>query len=446
MFEKILIANRGEIAIRIIRACKEMGIGSVAIYSEADKDSLHVKIADEAYCVGPALSSESYLNIPNILAVAEISGADAVHPGYGFLAENASFVEVCHAHNLAFIGPSVEAMQGMGDKATGKETATKAGVQGVPGSKGVILDIDKALESAKEIGFPVLVKATAGGGGKGMRIANTAADFKDAFKTAQAEAMAAFNNGDCYIEKYIMKPRHVEIQIFADQHGNAVYLGERDCSIQRRHQKLIEEAPSPVLTPEVRKKMGEAAVRLAKDVDYVGAGTIEFLVDKDLNFYFMEMNTRIQVEHCVTEMITGMDLIKAQILTAAGEKLPFTQDDIVLNGHAIEFRINAENWEKGFIPSPGELKLFMEPGGIGVRVDTHCYPGYKIPPNYDSMIAKLIVWGRDREEALARGRRALEEFVIDGVSSTIGFHQKVLEHEKFIEGDIQTDFIEKYFD
>jgi len=445
MFEKVLIANRGEIAIRVIRACKELGIGSVAIYSEADKDSLHVKLADEAYCVGPPIATESYLNIANIIAVAEVSGADAVHPGYGFLAENSAFAEVCQAHNLTFIGPSPEAMNGMGDKATGKDTAEKAGVPGVPGSKGVIKDIKEAKKVAAQIGFPVLVKATAGGGGKGMRIAASEAHFEDAFKTAQAEAQAAFNNGDCYIEKYILKPRHVEIQIMADSHGNAVYLGERDCSVQRRHQKLIEEAPSPALTPEVRKKMGEAAVSLAKAVNYVGAGTIEFLVDKDLNYYFMEMNTRIQVEHCVTEMITGMDLIKAQIIAAAGEKLPFTQQEVQLNGHAIEFRINAENWEKNFMPSPGVLRLFMEPGGIGVRVDTHCYPGYRIPPNYDSMIAKLIVWGRDRKEALARGRRALEEFVIDGVHSTIGFHLKVLENEKFIEGDIQTDFIEKHF-
>ncbi len=443
MFKKILIANRGEIAIRVIRACKELGIATVAIYSEADKDSLHVRLADEAYCVGPAIAAQSYLNIPNIIAVAEISGAEAIHPGYGFMAENANFAEVCAANNIKFIGPSPEAIRSMGDKVTAKKTTLAAGVPGIPGSKDIIKDEKEGLKLAEEMGYPVLVKATAGGGGKGMRVANSKAEFGDALRTAQTEAKAAFGNGDCYVEKYILKPRHVEMQIMADSFGNTFYMGERDCSVQRRHQKLIEEAPSPVITPEIRQRMGEAAVRAAKAVKYVGAGTIEFLVDKDLNFYFMEMNTRIQVEHCVTEMITGFDLIKMQIRAAAGERFNLKQEDIKINGHAIEFRINAENWEKNFMPSPGKLNLFLPPGGIGVRVDSHCYPGYKIPPNYDSMIAKLVIWGQTRLEAIERAKRALDEFVIDGVATTIPFHKIVLDNKRFIQGDVQTDFIEK---
>ena len=443
MFKKILIANRGEIAIRIIRACRELNIPTVAVYSEADKDSLHVKMANEAYCVGPAISKESYLNIPNLIAVAEVTGADAIHPGYGFLAENAYFAEICAANNIKFIGPSVAAINGMGDKANAKKTMREAKVPCIPGSKDIIPDVETAKKNALEVGYPVLIKATAGGGGKGMRVAETAADLEKAFTAATEEAKACFGNGAVYMEKYILKPRHIEVQLLGDSHGNAIYLGERDCSVQRRHQKLIEEAPSSFLNDTVRKKMGEAAVAAAKAVKYEGAGTIEFLVDKDMNFYFMEMNTRIQVEHCVTEMITGVDLIKEQIRVASGLPLQFKQEDIRINGHAIEFRVNAEDWEHGFRPSPGKIELFLPSGGIGVRVDTHVYPGYTVPPNYDSMVAKLIVWGRTRAEAIERSHRALDEFVIDGVKTTIPFHKIVLKNQYFIDGDIQTDFIEK---
>lgn len=443
MFKKVLIANRGEIAIRIIRACKELGIATVAVYSEADRESLHVRLADEEYCIGPAPSKESYLNMANIIAVAELSGADAVHPGYGFLAENAKFAEICAANNITFIGPSVEAINGMGDKANARKTMMAAGVPCIPGSKDIIKDPQDGLKLAEEMGYPVLIKATAGGGGRGMRVVEKKEDFIQAFKTASEEANNCFGNGNCYVEKYILKPRHIEMQIMGDRFGDAIWLGERDCSVQRRHQKLIEEAPSTFLSEEVRRKMGEAAVMAAKAVKYVGAGTIEFLVDANLNFYFMEMNTRIQVEHCVTEMVTGIDLIKEQIRVCAGEKLSIKQSEIKVNGHAIEFRINAEDWEHGFRPSPGLVRLFLPPGGIGIRVDTHLYPGYKVPATYDSMLAKLIVWGRTRAEAIERSYRALDEFVIDGVPTVIPFHKIVLDNEYFKKGDIQTDFIEK---
>lgn len=443
MFKKILIANRGEIAIRVIRACRELNIPTVAVYSEADKDSLHVRMANEAFCIGPALSKESYLNIPNLIAVAELTGADAIHPGYGFLAENANFAGICADHNIKFIGPSVEAINGMGDKANAKKTMRAANVPCIPGSKDILPDVESAKKMAEEIGCPVLIKATAGGGGKGMRVVEKLEDLEKAFQSATEEAKACFGNGAVYMEKYILKPRHIEVQLLGDSHGNAIYLGERDCSVQRRHQKLIEEAPSSFLTPAVRKQMGEAAVAAAKAVKYEGAGTIEFLVDKDMNFYFMEMNTRIQVEHCVTEMITGIDLIKEQIRVAAGLPLQYKQEDVVLNGHAIEFRVNAEDWEHGFRPSPGKVNLFLPSGGIGVRVDTHVYPGYTVPPNYDSMVAKLIVWGRTRAEAIERAHRALDEFVIDGVKTTIPFHKVVLKNQYFMAGDVQTDFIDK---
>ncbi len=419
MFKKILIANRGEIAIRVIRACRELNIPTVAVYSEADKDSLHVRMANEAFCIGPALSKESYLNIANLIAVAELTGADAIHPGYGFLAENANFAGICADHNIKFIGPSVEAINGMGDKANAKKTMRAANVPCIPGSKDILPDVATAKKNALEVGYPVLIKATAGGGGKGMRVAETAEDLEKAFSAATEEAKACFGNGAVYMEKYILKPRHIEMQLLGDSHGNAIYLGERDCSVQRRHQKLIEEAPSVFLT------------------------AIEFLVDKDLNFYFMEMNTRIQVEHCVTEMVTGIDLIKEQIRVASGLPLQFTQADVKVNGHAIEFRVNAEDWEHGFRPSPGKIELFLPSGGFGVRVDTHVYPGYTVPPNYDSMVAKLIVWGRTRQEAIDRSHRALDEFVIDGIKTTIPFHKIVLKNEYFIKADIQTDFIEK---
>lgn len=441
MFKKLLIANRGEIAVRIIRACKEMGIKTVAVYSEIDKDSLHVKLADEAFCIGPAAPSQSYLNIHSIVSVAEVTGAEAIHPGYGFLAENAHFAEVCEAHNIVFVGPTVDNIKSMGDKAVAKDTMIKANVPVVPGSDGVISDLSLALKVADEIKYPVIIKASAGGGGKGMRVANNKEEAEKFTTMAQQEALSAFGNADVYLEKYIVRPRHIEIQILADSFGNVIHLGERDCSVQRRHQKLIEESPSSALTSELREIMGLAAVNAAKAVNYEGAGTVEFLLDVDNSFYFMEMNTRIQVEHSVTEMVTGVDLIKEQIRVAAGEKLSYTQEDISVCGHAIEMRINAEDFEKGFMPSPGKISLFLPSGGPGVRVDTHIYPGYSVPPNYDSMLAKLIVWGKTREEAIARGLRALDEFVIDGVKTVIPFHQIVLKNEYFVKGDIYTDFI-----
>ncbi|MEB1806147.1 MAG: acetyl-CoA carboxylase biotin carboxylase subunit [Bacillaceae bacterium] len=443
MFKKVLIANRGEIAVRVIRACRELGIETVAVYSEADKEALHVHLADEAYCIGPHLSSKSYLNMINLLSVAVSTGADAIHPGYGFLAENADFAEKCAEHNITFIGPSPEAINKMGAKAVARDTMQAAGVPIVPGTDGIIDDIDDAMVTARDIGFPVMVKATAGGGGKGMRVAQTEDDLKKAVSMAQQEAETAFGNPGVYLEKFVEEPRHVEIQIIGDSFGNVVHLGERDCSIQRRHQKLIEEAPSPALDEELRTKMGEAALKAAQAVNYCGAGTVEFLLDKHKNFYFMEMNTRIQVEHPVSELVTGVDLIKEQILVASGEKLSFTQEDIQIDGWSIECRINAENPDKNFMPSPGTIDMYLPPGGLGVRVDSAVYPGYTITPFYDSMIAKLIVHGRDREEAIARMKRALNEFVIDGVETTIPFHLRLLEHPDFISGNFDTKFLEK---
>ncbi len=441
MFKKILIANRGEIAVRIIRACKEIGIKTVAIYSEADKDSLHAKLADESYCIGPALPAKSYLNIPAIISTAEVSNAQAIHPGYGFLAENAKFAEICSAHNITFIGPSPEAIEQMGDKATAIQCAMRAGVPTPPGSGGIVQSEEEGLKIAKKIGFPVLIKATAGGGGKGMRIAQNEEEFPSLMKMARSEAESAFGNPDVYIEKFILKPKHVEIQILADNYGNTIYLGERDCSIQRRNQKLIEEAPCSVLDERTRRKMGEAAVRLAKAVKYRGAGTIEFLLDINGKFYFMEMNTRVQVEHPITEMVTGIDIVKNQILIASGEKLSIKQNDIKLSGHAIEFRINAEDPDRNFMPSPGKIHQYLPPGGFGVRVDSFVYSNYKVLPNYDSLIAKLIVHGKNRDEAIQKGKRALSEFIIEGIKTTIPFHLKVLEIEAFKNGQVYTDFI-----
>lgn len=444
MFKKVLIANRGEIAIRIIRACRELGIETVAVYSEADKDALHVQMADEAYCIGKAVARDSYLNIKSILSVAEISKADAIHPGYGFLAENADFVEICEDAQLIFIGPSATAIRKMGDKAVSRKTMQQAGVQTVPGTNELIDNTENVKEIAAEIGYPVIVKATAGGGGKGMRVVGERQELPKAIRLAQQEAQTAFGNAGVYLEKYLEETRHIEIQIIADQQGNTVYLGERDCSIQRRHQKLVEEAPSPFLDEKLRKEMGESAVIAAKAVNYEGAGTVEFLVDKNGEFYFLEMNTRIQVEHPVTEFITGVDLVKEQITVAAGQPLSIRQRDVQINGWAIECRINAENPAKNFLPSPGKVETYMPPGGNGVRIDSAVYPGYVIPPFYDSMVAKVIVWGRDRQEAISRMTRALEEFVITGIETTIPFHLKLMEHEKFKEGNFNTKFLELY--
>ncbi len=443
MFKKILIANRGEIALRIIRTCKELGIKTVAVYSEADIDSLHTVMADESVCIGPSSSAKSYLKIPSILSAAQITGSDAIHPGYGFLAENAEFSEICASSGIKFIGPSPDMIKNMGDKAFAKETMKKVGVPVVPGSDGIVEDVAAAKRIATEIGYPVMLKASAGGGGKGMRIVNNESEIEKAFQTAGGEAGAAFGNSALYLEKYIENPRHVEIQVMGDQHGNVIFYGERDCTVQRRHQKLIEESPSPVITPEVRAKMGEAALLGAKAVNYEGAGTVEFLVDKYLNFYFIEMNTRIQVEHPVTEMVHNVDLIKQQIEMAAGVKI--AGGNPVSLGHSIEFRINAEDSENGFRPSPGKIDYLHFPGGFGVRIDSHVYNQYVIPPFYDSMIAKLIIWGRDREHAIARARRAFEEFAVEGIKTTVPFHQKVLENRNFIEGNFDTSFIDKYF-
>jgi acetyl-CoA carboxylase biotin carboxylase subunit len=440
LFKKILIANRGEIALRVIRVCRELGIKTVSVYSEADKDSLHVNFADEAICIGPPSSKESYLNIPRIIAAAEITGAEAIHPGYGFLAENSNFAEICNSSGLKFIGPSAESIISMGDKAFAKETMKKAEVPVIPGSEGVIKDAKEASDVAKSIGFPVIIKAVAGGGGKGMRIVREELDFEKNFVMASTEAEAAFGNSGVYIEKYIEQPHHIEMQIFGDQFGNVIHLNERDCSIQRRHQKLIEESPSPFINQELRNKMGSAAVKGAKSVKYEGAGTVEFLVDKFKNFYFMEMNTRIQVEHPVTEEVTGRDLIKMQIRVAAGEKLGIKT--VKPSGHAIECRINAEDPYNNFMPSPGEIKSFHLPGGFGVRVDTHCYAGYKVPPNYDSLIAKLIVYGSSRESAINKMAGALEEFTVEGIKTTIPFHQKVMKNSLYKAGTFDTSFIE----
>lgn len=442
MFKKILIANRGEIALRVIRTCRDMGIKTVAVYSEADKDSLHVRFADEAVCIGPPPSRESYLSIPRIIAAAEITNADAIHPGYGFLAENAEFSEICAESKIKFIGPSPEMINAMGDKAYAKDTMKKAGVPVVPGSDGVVSSIEDAKKIAQEFGYPVLIKASAGGGGKGMRIVREESELENSFVMATNEALSAFGNGDVYIEKFVENPRHIEIQIIGDQFGNVIHLGERDCTVQRRHQKLIEETPSPFINDEIRKAMGNAAVNGAKSVNYEGAGTVEFIVDKNKNFYFMEMNTRVQVEHPVTEQVTGVDIIREQIAVASG--LEIKVSDVKQEGHSIECRINAENPDRNFAPSPGRISTFHMPGGIGVRVDTHAYANYVIPPYYDSMIAKLIVTADTRLEAINRMYRALDEFIIEGVHTTIGFHKKVMKHEKFIDGDFDTSFIEKY--
>lgn len=442
MFQRILIANRGEIAVRIIRACREMGISTIAVYSQADASSMHVRLADEAICIGKASAAESYLNIPSIISAAEIVDAEAIHPGYGFLAENAHFSEVCEACKIKFIGPTPQNIMDLGDKSKAKHLAKSAGVPIIPGSEGLIKDREEAVKLAGSLGYPVLIKATAGGGGKGMRVAHTELSLANALLTAKAEAEAAFKNSGVYLEKLIEEPRHIEMQILADSHGSVIHLGERDCTVQRRHQKLIEEAPSTFLDENLRRQIGEAAVKLAKLVGYQNAGTIEFLVDKHKNYYFMEMNTRIQVEHPVTEQITGIDLIKQQIAIAAGEKLAFRQEDIAVNGHAIEVRVNAEDWEKGFRPSPGKIQSFYMPGGRGVRVDSHIYAGYNIPPYYDSMIAKLIFHGKDRDEALRIADRALEEFSMEGIATTVPFSKMVINDNRFIQGNYSTHFVD----
>ncbi|MCK5267675.1 MAG: acetyl-CoA carboxylase biotin carboxylase subunit [Spirochaetes bacterium] len=443
MIKKVLIANRGEIALRIIRACKELGIETVAVYSTADENCLHVRYADEYICIGPPVSTESYLNIPAIISAAHITGADAIHPGYGFLAENGKFAEICTEHNIKFIGPTKEIIDKMGDKANARDTMISTGVPITPGT-GILKDVNEGLSEAEKIGYPVMIKATAGGGGKGMRLAKDPEEFRKNYVIAQTEAEKGFNNPNMYLEKFIVEPRHIEFQILADEHGNVIHLGERDCSIQRRHQKLIEEGPSPIMTPELRKKMGDAAVKGAVASGYIGAGTIEFLVDKDKNFYFMEMNTRIQVEHPVTELITGVDLIKEQIRVASGEKLVHSQKDIKVNGHAIECRINAENPAFNFIPSPGKITSLHIPGGFGVRVDSHVYAEYEIPVYYDSLMAKLIVWGEDRMEAIKRMKRCLDEFIVEGVKTTIPFHQQVFENKLFISGNVTTSFLDDF--
>ena len=443
MFNKVLIANRGEIALRIIRACKEMGIKTVAVYSQADADSLHVRNADTAICIGPAAPGASYLLIDRILSVAAICDVDAIHPGYGFLAENAYFAEACRKHKITFIGPTPEAMRALGDKNTARDTMKRAGVPTTPGSDGLILSESDALKTAHTLGYPVIIKASAGGGGRGMRIAHTDASLIQSYHAAKSEAEIAFGDGALYMEKYLVNPRHIEFQIIADNYGNVVHLGERDCSIQRRQQKLLEESPSPSLNPKLRERMGAAAVKAAKAANYSNVGTIEFLLTDKEEFYFMEMNTRVQVEHPVTEQVTGVDIIKEQIRVAAGEKLSFRQKDIKVTGHAIECRINAENPARNFAPCPGVVSLFIPAGGPGVRVDTHVYTGYRIPPYYDSMIAKLIVVGADRQQALARCRRALDEFVVEGVSTTIPFTKLIMSNKDFIAGHYDTGFIER---
>jgi len=442
MIKKLLIANRGEIALRIIRAAKELGIKTVAVYSEADRASLHVRFADEAVCIGPAQGKLSYLNIPSIIAAAEVTNADAIHPGYGFLAENATFAEICADCNITFVGPTPDAIVRMGNKSIAKETMRAAGVPVVPGSDGVVDTLDDARRVAKEVGYPIMLKAVAGGGGKGMRYVETEAELDKAYATTRSEAEAAFSNGDVYIEKFIEKPRHIEIQVFADTHGNVISLNERECSIQRRHQKLIEEAPSPIVTPELRAAMGAASVKGAASVDYVGAGTIEYLVDKHRNFYFMEMNTRIQVEHPVTEQALGYDLIKEQLIVASGERLTITPREPLL--HSIECRINAEDPMHDFRPSPGRIEALNFPGGPGVRIDSHIYQGYVIPPYYDSMVAKLIVTAPTRLESIAKMRRALDEFVIEGIHTTIPFHKKMMENPDFISGDFDTKYLDTH--
>ncbi len=441
MFKKVLIANRGEIALRVIRACRELGVQTVAVYSEADRESLHVRFADDDVCIGPAPSRDSYLRIPRLIAAAEITGADAIHPGYGFLAENAEFAETCQASGITFIGPTPEQIRVMGDKASARNAMAAVGVPIVPGTPGPVEDVDEALGFARDIGFPVIIKAAAGGGGKGMRVARDPEDFARSFQLARSEALSAFGNGDVYVEKFLERPRHVEFQIMGDSKGHVIHLGERDCSVQRRHQKLIEEAPCPVMTPELRERMGEAAVRGAQAINYVGAGTVEMLLDTDGSFYFMEMNTRIQVEHPVTEMLTGVDLVKEQIRVAAGEELT-VKTLPAFRGHVIECRVNAEDPARNFQPSPGLIRTFHPPGGPGVRVDTHVYAGYTVPPYYDSLLAKLIVQGRDRPEAIRRMQIALESFVVEGVTTTIPFLARVMQHPNFMRGDVHTKFLE----
>jgi acetyl-CoA carboxylase, biotin carboxylase subunit len=445
MFRKVLVANRGEIALRVIRACREMGIRTVAVYSEADRESLHVHFADEDICIGPAPARDSYLNIPRLIAAAEVLGADAIHPGYGFLAENAEFAEICERSDLVFIGPAAEHIRLMGDKAVARNTMANVGVPTVPGSEGAVEDPDAALEVAREIGFPVIIKAAAGGGGKGMRVAAGEAEFKGQLQMAQNEARAAFGDGSVYLERYLVRPRHIEIQLVGDRHGSVVHFGERECSIQRRHQKLIEEAPSAAVTPELRERIGEAAVRGAKAIGYHSAGTVEFLLDEDGSFYFMEMNTRIQVEHPVTELVTGVDLVKEQIRVAAGERLSVPTDrPVELRGHAIECRINAEDPARNFAPSPGLITTFHAPGGPGIRVDSHVYGGYRVPPYYDSLIGKIIAYGNSREEALARMAIALDSLVVEGVHTTTPFLLELIREPRFIANDIDTKFVDRW--
>jgi acetyl-CoA carboxylase biotin carboxylase subunit len=441
VFKKILIANRGEIALRVIRACRELGIGTVAVYSEADRDSLHVRFSDEDICIGPPASRDSYLNIPRIVAAAEITGAEAIHPGYGFLAENAEFAEICDRSGIVFIGPTADQIRRMGDKAEARRTMIEAGVPVVPGTKGAVDDVEMARSEAERIGYPVIIKAAAGGGGKGMRVAESADVIESTFTMARNEASAAFNDARVYIERFVQRPRHVEIQVLGDSHGNLIHLGERDCSIQRRHQKLIEESPSPAITSETRRAMGDAAIAAGRAIDYSNAGTVEFLLTDSGEFFFMEMNTRIQVEHPVTEMVTGVDLVKEQIRSAAGERIG---EPPTLSGHAIECRINAEDPAHDFRPSPGKITAFHAPGGPGVRIDTHVYAGYSVPPYYDSLLGKLIAYGSTRDEALGRAYQALEEFIIEGVKTTIPFLREVLRHPDFVAGDFDTHFLERW--
>jgi acetyl-CoA carboxylase biotin carboxylase subunit len=444
MFKKILIANRGEIALRIIRAARELGIETVAVYSEADRDSLHVRLADEAVCIGPPPSAASYLHIPRIISAAEITAADAIHPGYGFLSENAHFAEVCESCHIQFIGPTSEMIRQMGDKAAARKTMVKAGVPVTPGSEGTLESPDEAAAVAAKLGYPVIIKAAAGGGGKGMRVATDEASLRNGLRTAQAEAEANFANGAVYLERYVEQPRHIEFQIIGDRHGNLLHLGERECSIQRRHQKLIEESPSVALDDELRTRMGSAAVAGARAIHYESCGTIEFLLGPNREFFFMEMNTRIQVEHPVTEEVTGYDLIKAQIAVAAGEELPWRQDEVRLRGHALECRVNAEKPDHNFQPSPGKVSYFHAPGGPGVRVDSHLFSGYTVPPHYDSMVAKIITWGRDRMESIVRMRRALEETVVEGIDTTIPLHLRILKDPAFLKGDIHTGYLDQF--
>ena len=444
MLKKVLVANRGEIAVRVIRACRELGIPTVAIYSQADAESLHVRLATDSYCIGPAPSSQSYLDISRIMAAASVSGADAIHPGYGFLSERADFAEMCEQSGIKFIGPTSEAMKKMGDKATARKTMIENDVPVTPGT-GIVKTPEEVKKFANKVGYPIILKATAGGGGKGMRVCRNDEDVNTNMPLCQAEAQNFFGNPDVYAEKFLENPRHIEVQVLGDSFGNVIHLGERDCSIQRRHQKLLEEAPSPAIDEETRKEMGAAAVRAAKAINYEGAGTCEFLLDHDGKWYFMEMNTRVQVEHCVTEMISRVDIVREQIRVAAGEKLSYTQDHVQLRGHAIECRINAENPDKDFMPCPGKIDGYFAPGGFGIRVDSHVYPGYSIPPYYDSMIGKLICWGETRNEARRRMYQALKEYVVTGIATTIPFHQGIIEDEVFISGKFNTGFIEDYY-